>query len=62
MTVTLCDICGKPIIYPGDHGRYKFKKAEYKWPSDLVWTKIDCHDKCIEWLMELVKEKNEKIK
>lgn len=48
MKVKICDICGKPILFPEIEHHWKVKRLD----SSLgVWVKMDFHDECINKVM-----------
>lgn len=53
MTITLCDICGKPL-WREPHTEYKVKRACCFWP-DWGWERIDVHDECVKTILDAKK-------
>ena len=64
--VCICDLCGKPITYPGRwYVRYKVKinktfsywvhgNGYAKCEESRRWFKIDCHKECVDKLFGFI--------
>lgn len=60
-TITVCDLCGKPITDIRTTCHYKVKRRWFGFPPDSGWDYITAHDSCVKKLLDAVDEPSKEV-